>query len=66
MIEFFAHSLKTGLQRLLRDESGATAIEYAMIASLIGAVIAATIFQSGGFLDPYYQAVIDAFAVVGF
>jgi pilus assembly protein Flp/PilA len=30
------------------DESGATAIEYAMVASGIGAFLAATVYQLGG------------------
>ena len=32
---------------MLRDESGATAIEYAMIASGVGCAIAATVFSLG-------------------
>ena len=35
------------LARFWRDESGATAIEYAMIASGVGAVIAATVYSLG-------------------
>ena len=33
--------------RLLDDESGSTAIEYAMIAAGVGAAIAATVFSLG-------------------
>ena len=36
--------------RLAGDESGATAIEYAMIASGVAAVIAATVFSFGSTL----------------
>jgi pilus assembly protein Flp/PilA len=35
------------LRRFARDESAATAIEYALIASGISIVIAATVFQVG-------------------
>ena len=35
------------LRRFVRDESAATAIEYALIASGISIVIAATVFQVG-------------------
>ena len=34
-------------RRFLADESGATAIEYALIAAGIGAAIAATVFSIG-------------------
>ncbi len=34
-------------RRLCADESGATAIEYALIAAGIGAAIAATVFNMG-------------------
>ena len=37
----------TALKAFLRDESGATAIEYALMASGIGAAIAATVFGFG-------------------
>jgi len=36
------------LSRFARDERGATAIEYAMIAAGIGATIASTVFALGG------------------
>ena len=35
------------LRRFCADESGATAIEYAMIASGIGAAVAATVYSLG-------------------
>jgi pilus assembly protein Flp/PilA len=35
------------VQRFLRDESGATAIEYALIAAGIGATVASTIWSVG-------------------
>ena len=50
------------LKHLLQDESGATAIEYGLIASIIS--IAAIIFynQIGGDLDRRFNAVADATA----
>ena len=38
------------LQRWLGDESGATAIEYALIASGVGACVAATVWSLGSAL----------------
>lgn len=40
-------SLPSALLRLARDERGATAIEYAMIAAGVGGFIAATIWGLG-------------------
>jgi len=42
-----AHSFGKLLRRLRADESGATAIEYALIAAGIGATIVATVFNLG-------------------
>ena len=44
----------------LRAETGATAIEYALIAAGIAVVIAATVFMVGGSLNTKYVAVHDA------
>ena len=42
------HDAKTGLvQCFLRDNSGATAIEYALIAAGVGATVASTIWSVG-------------------
>jgi pilus assembly protein Flp/PilA len=43
--------------RLLHDEAGATAIEYAMIASGVGVVIAATIVNLGSTVKGLYSSV---------
>ena len=48
-------------RRLLADESGATAIEYAMIAAGIGATIAAVVTTMGSSLKDKYQSVNDAY-----
>ncbi len=45
------------ISRFLRDERGATAIEYALIASLIGLVIVTAVGLVGGGLDPIFRAV---------
>jgi len=39
------------VERFVRNESGATAIEYGMIAALIAAVVIGTISAIGGNLD---------------
>lgn len=44
----------------LRDESGATAIEYALIAGLIFLVIIAALTQVGANLTPIFAAVAAA------
>jgi pilus assembly protein Flp/PilA len=47
--------------RFCADESGATAIEYAMIASGVGVAIAATVFLLGGGVKNLFTAVSAAF-----
>jgi len=42
-------------RRLLADESGATAIEYALVASGVGAAIAATVYQLGSGVKDFYS-----------
>jgi pilus assembly protein Flp/PilA len=48
------------LHRFLRDDRGATAIEYAMIASCIAVVIAATIVTVGSSVQGMYTNVATA------
>jgi pilus assembly protein Flp/PilA len=43
--------------RLIADEQGATAIEYALIAAGIGAALAATITGLGSAVNSLYQAI---------
>lgn len=43
------------------DEQGATAIEYALVASLISIAIAGTLYQIGPLLVAKYQAAADGF-----
>jgi pilus assembly protein Flp/PilA len=48
------------LRRFLRDDGGATAIEYAMIASGIGVAIATTIVSLGSTVKGLYSSVNTA------
>ncbi|HAX92235.1 MAG TPA: Flp family type IVb pilin [Rhodospirillaceae bacterium] len=45
----------------LKNETGATAIEYALIASLIAVVIVTSLILLGGDLSAAYQRVSDMF-----
>jgi pilus assembly protein Flp/PilA len=47
-IDTLTSSTGRQLARFYSDESGATAIEYAMVASGIGAFLAATVYTLGG------------------
>ena len=47
--------MKTTFTRFLRDESGATAIEYGLIASLIAVAIIAGATALGGKLNSTFQ-----------
>ena len=44
---------------LYRNEKGATAIEYGLIAGLVAVVIAAVLFLLGGQLSATFQGVVD-------
>lgn len=48
------------MERALRDQSGATAVEYALIASLIAAVIAGVVAVMGEEILALFQSMIDA------
>jgi pilus assembly protein Flp/PilA len=43
--------------RFLKDESGATAIEYGLIAALIAVVLVASLKAVGGALDGAFQKI---------
>ena len=47
-IDTFTSTAGRQFARFCADESGATAIEYAMVASGIGVVLAATVYALGG------------------
>jgi pilus assembly protein Flp/PilA len=57
MSKFSTQILVTRLSRFLRDEGGATAIEYAMIASGIAVAIATTIVSLGSSVQGLYTSV---------
>jgi len=47
----------TSIKRLLRDDGGATAIEYAMIASGVAVAIAATVATLGSTVNGLFTSV---------
>jgi len=49
--------MKNLVSRFVKDESGATAIEYGLIAALISVVIIAVLSQIGTKLDTKFKAV---------
>jgi Flp pilus assembly pilin Flp len=49
------------LSRFCADESGATAIEYAIIASGIGGFLAATVFTLGGKVNTLFSSLAALF-----
>ena len=53
-------SVISPLRSFLRNESGATAIEYAMIAAGIGVAVAGTVMTLGSKLNGMYQTVSSA------
>ena len=57
MLNLSGSASVTALLRFLRDDSGATAIEYAMIASGIAVAIAAVIVNLGSTVKGLYTSV---------
>ena len=47
-------------KRFMTDESGATAIEYGLIAALIAVVIIGAVTSVGGSLNSTFQSVADS------
>ncbi len=56
-----ASRLRTHLRAFAADESGASVIEYALIAAATCIAIAALIFQIGDKLEADFQEVHDSF-----
>ncbi len=50
------------LRELLADKSGTTAIEYALIGSVVSIVIIVAVTQLGGELFDVFQSVTDKFS----
>lgn len=59
-ISFASRPIEIAIRHFLRDESGATAIEYAMIASGIAVAIAATVVNLGSAVTGLYSNVATA------
>lgn len=57
--------MKNRLSRLIKDDSGATAIEYGMIAGLIAVVIVGVLATMGPKLAAAFQSVSDKLPAVG-
>jgi pilus assembly protein Flp/PilA len=58
-------SLYLGLQRFIHDEEGVTAIEYALIASLIAVVIIAAVQLTGTNVRLVFERVAAALTPAG-
>jgi pilus assembly protein Flp/PilA len=48
-------------RRMAKDQEGATAIEYALMASGIGAAVAATVWSLGTTTANFYQSLANLF-----
>lgn len=53
--------MQTMLQRFWQCDAGATAIEYALIASIISIAIVGTLTETGSLLVTKFESVRDAF-----
>jgi len=51
--------MKQFVSRFMRDESGATAIEYGLIAALIAVVIVTGVSTAGGKLNNTYGLIVS-------
>jgi pilus assembly protein Flp/PilA len=51
--------MKTLIARFMKDESGATAIEYGLIAALISVAIIGGATAIGGSLDTTFESISD-------
>jgi pilus assembly protein Flp/PilA len=56
--------MTTLFNRFVKDESGATAIEYGLLAALISVAIIATLQLLGPRLDGTFKAVLNALPAV--
>ena len=57
------HSAKSSVNGFVQDDTGATAIEYGLIAGLIAAVIVASVTLIGGNLKAVFNGIASAIAV---
>ncbi len=49
----------------VRDDEGATAVEYGLLVALIAAIIVATVAILGGQIDTAFQTVVDELPAAG-
>ena len=59
MNRLFIHQEMNMIDRLIHDESGATAIEYGLIAGLVAVAIIAALTALGGSLTDLFTSVSD-------
>lgn len=57
--------MKAMVQRFIRDESGATMVEYAVLVALIAVAVIATVVLLGERIDAAFQSVIDELDAAG-
>ncbi len=57
IVQSSAHALKRKLRKYVSDDSGATAIEYGLIAAGIAVAIIAAVFAIGDELNNFFVAV---------
>jgi len=50
----------SSITRFIRDEEGATAIEYGLIAGLIAAVLVTVLTSLGTTIEQKFQTILDA------
>jgi pilus assembly protein Flp/PilA len=56
------HEMKNQIIRFMKDEEGATAIEYGLIVGLISVVIAVSVGLIGGNLQTLFERISTALA----
>ena len=64
MIEIQEQEMKSQIIRFMKDEEGATAIEYGLIAGLIAVVIIAAITSIGTNLDGIFDVIVTKLTAV--
>lgn len=57
--------MKNAIAKFLRDESGATAVEYGLLVGLIALAIIATVTLLGAELNRVFNVVLEALQKVG-
>lgn len=60
MLKYFVSMESFLIQRLGRDDRGATAVEYGMIVALIAAVIVTTVATLGTQIDAAFTKIVNA------